>query len=413
MVVLIALVLLAGTGRAGPVSPVVQATAPYERDLVRWEVTHFLGKWWHLAVRSVLSRTPPAERQAQDVTEFFALTAAQRRQQQALERAIAATPPGPTRAVTQLLEEIRAGEVQRHLLQPGVEQTLESAITAAADQSGMTRRLGPVRWPPVDFTFEPDGLLLVRSPRHEVRRLADTPLRPDVDILSQEALEREVEAGSPGTSALVVRIGGVATYPAQVTLDADLHATLILASHEWLHHHLFFTPLGQRWGTGGALTSINETVANIAGEELGDRAYERLTGQTVNRPPWSPPAPIARTEPAPGVFDFRRDMRRTRLTLDELLGSGRLAEAEAYMEERRQRFVAEGYALRRLNTAYFAFHGTYADSPASGASPIEAQLRAVRGDAGSLKEFLRRVGGITTGEALAALAREAGWRPDA
>lgn len=416
VVVLLAIVLLAGTGRAGPVSPVAQATASYERDLVRWEATHFLDKWWHLATRAILPRTPStASARAEGVTEFFALAAAQHQRQQALEQAIAAAPSAATaaQASAQTLQEISTARSRQLVLQPGVEQTLESVIAAAADELGLARRAGSLRWPPVDFTFEPNGLLLVRSPRHEVRRLPDTLLRADVDLLSQQTLERDVEAGAPGTTALVVRIGGVATYPAQVSPNVDLHDTLILASHEWLHHHLFFTALGQRWGAGGALTSINETVANIAGEELGDRAYERFTGRPVDRPPWRPPAPFAPAEPEPGVFDFRREMRGTRLRLDELLALGRTAEAETYLEERRQRFVAEGHALRRLSTAYFAFHGTYGDSPASGASPIEPQLRAVRAGAGSLQEFLRRVGRITDAARLEAMAREAGWRPDA
>ena len=50
---------------------------------------------------------------------------------------------------------------------------------------------------------------------------------------------------------------------------------------------------------------------------------------------WMPP-------PEPPEFDFRLEMRKTRIRADELLEDGKIEEAEAYMEERRQVFVAEG-----------------------------------------------------------------------
>ncbi len=48
---------------------------------------------------------------------------------------------------------------------------------------------------------------------------------------------------------------------------------------------------------------------------------------------------------------------------DELLAAGKIEEAEAYMEARRQVFWDNGYAIRKLNQAYFAFYGAYADVP--------------------------------------------------
>ena len=60
------------------------------------------------------------------------------------------------------------------------------------------------------------------------------------------------------------------------------------------------------------------------------------------------------------------------------------------MEERRRFFVANGYLIRKINQAYFAFHGTYATSPAS-VSPIGDQLRELRSHSTSLEDFLRTV----------------------
>lgn len=115
-----------------------------------------------------------------------------------------------------------------------------------------------------------------------------------------------------------------------------------------------------------------------------------------------PPAPAAK--PATGeAFDFRREMRATRERLDALLAAGAVEEAERYLETRRQEFVAAGYPLRKLNQAYFAFHGSYAESPA-GSSPIAGQVRRLRERSGSLGAFLRTIAQVNGPEELARLA---------
>jgi len=105
---------------------------------------------------------------------------------------------------------------------------------------------------------------------------------------------------------------------------------------------------------------------------------------------------------------FNREMRVTRLHVYELLAAGDVAGAEAYMEERRQVFVANGYALRKLNQAYFAFHGNYAVPssdeealPPDLADPIGAQLRALRAQSASLAEFVDKVASLRSAEDLA------------
>ncbi|GAP17362.1 hypothetical protein, partial [Levilinea saccharolytica] len=102
----------------------------------------------------------------------------------------------------------------------------------------------------------------------------------------------------------------------------------------------------------------------------------------TQQPPAEPPA-----------FDFRAEMHITRVEADRLLADGKVDEAEAYMEARRQVFYANGYVLRRLNQAYFAFHGAYADTPlgAAGEDPVGPAVRALRAQSGSLREFLNRI----------------------
>ena len=403
------LLIAAGVGRGDSIERLHRTSAPYEQDIVRWEITHFPDKWLHMAV-GVFGR-PDADERLERTQEFFRVGGELGARRREIARALAEGAPDAEVAALEG-ERTRLGR-RRAELSPLVEETLESAISQSADDLGVIARFGPVRWPPVDFAFQEGGHVLVRSPRDAIVRLDDRLLTSDISLPEQDALEREVESLDDNVSAIVARIGGVATYPAQVTPDTSLRGALSVASHEWMHHWLIFRPLGRAWFAGGELTSVNETVANIAAEELSDRALELLTGEAVTREPWQPPrVGEPRPTPEPGVFDFRHEMRQTRTHLEELLEAGKVEEAEAYMEERRLRFVDEGYNIRKLNTAWFAFHGTYADSGAvSYENPIEAQLRTIRADSAGLAGFLDRVAVIDEPGELERLAREAGWRP--
>ena len=92
-------------------------------------------------------------------------------------------------------------------------------------------------------------------------------------------------------------------------------------------------------------------------------------------------------------FDFRKEMRETRQRTDDLLAQGKIDEAERYMEQRRQVFVQNGYLIRKLNQAYFAFHGAYnADpggSPAAGKDPVGPAVQQMRERSASMGDFLR------------------------
>ena len=403
----LALLLFVSVGRGDAIGALDRATAPYQRDLVLWEASHFLDKWGHRIAS--IGDDDDAEARRAAVDEFFSLREPLARARQDLSAALAAGDDGDAQA---MLADARAIEQRRAELQPVVEEAIEAAVSASLLELEVIDALGPLRWPPVDFTFAQGGLVLVRSPRDRVERLTDRLLRADVDLLSQAVLEERVEADDDGMSALVVRIGGVATYPAHVTPNAALHPTLALVVHEWMHHWLIFRPLGRAWWQGGELTSINETLADIVAEEAGDLALFKLTGQRVERPPWQPPAAQPAPDPNPDVFDFNRFMRETRVRLDALLAEGRVAEAEVWLEERRLGLQERGVPLRKLNTAYFAFYGTYAGDPrGGGVNPIDGQLRTLRAAAPSLAAFVDQVARIDRPGELEEAARAAGWRP--
>ena len=69
------------------------------------------------------------------------------------------------------------------------------------------------------------------------------------------------------------------------------------------------------------------------------------------------------------------------------------------MRERRDFLEQQGYYIRKLNQAYFAFYGTYADSPTS-VDPIGTAMRTLRARYTSVAEFLNAAVSLTSQEQL-------------
>jgi len=76
-----------------------------------------------------------------------------------------------------------------------------------------------------------------------------------------------------------------------------------------------------------------------------------------------------------------------------------IEQAEEFMEQKRQYLASMGHYIRKLNQAYFAFHGTYADRPAF-ISPIGLELKELRSQSASLKDFLNTVAAMTSRQEL-------------
>ena len=134
--------------------------------------------------------------------------------------------------------------------------------------------------------------------------------------------------------SLVVEIGGIATYPAIIPFDADYHYILQDIAHEWMHQYLYFAPLGRAYFDSAKLTTLNETVANMAGRELGDLLFAEYP--LAQPPSYVTIAPIAGGgaaggDAAPGI-DFTMEMRDLRRQVESLLAAGKIDEAERAME---------------------------------------------------------------------------------
>jgi hypothetical protein len=203
-------------------------------------------------------------------------------------------------------------------------------------------------------------------------------------------------------SSLIVNVGGIGVYPTMVAQTSDLNFLTEVVAHEWVHNFLTLRPLGINYLTTPELRTMNETAASIAGKEIGKLVIERYYPELVPPPPAPTPAPGTQEPSAPIPFDFRAEMHTTRVTVDQLLAEGKVTEAEDYMEARRRFFWDNGYLIRKINQAYFAFYGAYADEPggAAGEDPVGAAVRDLRAQSPSLEAFLKRIAWMTSFEQL-------------
>ena len=370
----------------------------HDHDLVGWEVRNFFDKWLSRGA-SIFSDDPTEEETIADVREYARLTGEIGRIDGAINRAVTLGEP------VSRLEEERAGLLlRRDRLEARVEEFIEAQISGILAEEGLSWRINFLDadgylFPPVDFKYEDSPPVLVISPRERIELESTRLLTPGLGVEERQDIEEEVEVLDGDYSALVVNTGGVATFPAVVGASPNLQYTLRTVAHEWVHHYLIFYPLGRNYWASGEMVSINETVANIAGDEIGNAVYERYYVDKQPPPPTPAPASTPAPTPDPPVFSFNREMRETRLKADRLLEEGKIEEAEAYMEERRMLFAENGYFLRKLNQAYFAFHGSYADRPTS-VSPIGGQVRQVRERSDSLKEFIETMARVSSHEDL-------------
>ena len=353
--------------------------ASYRFNLLAWEAGNVFDKWYHELLALVPWNSPPPRfERFVFAEEFFQLGEEESR----LEGELLSVSESSARS-----NEIRRRLVEIHDRQadirPLVEQTVEREISTVLDGEGFASRVGAIL-PPVDTVLGHSPALLVTSPRDRIFRLDNILLehgvRPDERMMLEDITLQE-----RNLSAVVVNTGGVGTFPTVVSAGGSLHFALNTVAHEWLHNWFFFQPLGQHFWDNPEMTTLNETAATLGGWEIGDRAYEAMTGIVYERKPLGPPS-----ERDPNAFDFNAEMRETRQRAEELLGQGRIVEAEDYMEERRLDLVERGYRIRKINQAFFAFYGSYATSAASD-SPIEGQLRQLRAESDSLGDFMRTV----------------------
>jgi hypothetical protein len=375
------------------------------------------------------------QQRAQFVVDFLDLT----RRADAAERKVdsiysdPAVPDPYAASADQRAERDRLrAELERR--RPMAEAIIDEQIASVLVGEGLA--VGGRVFPPVQSRITPLPNILVLSPRDEIKREPGVVLSSGLTVDQAEAIENSLFMRLD-KSALVTPIGGLAAYPSMIIETPDLLFLLQVMAHEWTHHWLFLRPLGFNLlltsVSGGDLLTLNETVASLTGNEVGIEILKRYYPDIARRDypqvyaprpaaaqPASPPA-----EPDPNIFSFSREMHKTRVQVDEYLARAHeysvkadaaqaagqrgaeaslraessqwVVKAETYMEERRKLFLANGYRIRKLNQAYFAFYGSYADQPgASGADPIGPAVVELRRKIPKLSDFLNAVAPVTT-----------------
>jgi hypothetical protein len=309
-----------------------------------------------------------------------------------------------------------------------VENILESQVASVLVSAGFGS-LGQLL-PPVSMHFTQMPNLLVVSPRDSIERKVELAL--DALTLDDRArVERTVE-DVRDVSALVVPLGGMAIFPAMIQEYSHIPYVVDVFAHEWIHHYFFFFPLGLNYfvETGGdpAALIINETVADIFGAEIAERVLARYYPEFLDSAGrWSRVQSTQQDIPA---FDFGATMNTTRVTVDHLMArithlqarntglhpvddhaiiakneaaiDQVIRQAEYYMEHRRQIFWANGYRIRRLNQAYFAFYGGYQGGipGIGGEDPIGPAVQDIRAASPDVHAFIITMRGITSREEL-------------
>lgn len=351
---------------SGPDDAAEAAAGEHGYNLASWEVRHFPEKWLHKLQHIFDGRS---EDEADELLcAYFA------------------QDTGDSERISEIENE--------------VEDVIEGRVTAVLDDERLALEpplfsdLGIV-FPPVDFELDATPRVLAISPRERIELRDSYLLEPDLAPGVIDEIERESEAdnvGDGGVSALVIRTGGFSSYPSVVFEDASYESLIETVFHEWLHSYLIFFPLGASYFGSDEARTLNESVANIGGKALASLYFERYG---TFEDACGAPVAEATPSPAPGGFDFTSEMRELRRQAEAMLAVGRIDEAETVMATKRDEFEAKGVSIRKLNQAYFAFHGSYADTAAS-TDPIGPRLQTLLERASSAGEFVRMASGITS-----------------
>lgn len=360
-------------------------TRPREFNYLFWTVDALAQKIEQFG-SGITGYLPEAEHQNLISTYFDLLADVMRLEDQLAQVIADPALENYEEAAGEIIRERDAKRERIAQLQPVAEGLLQDQVAIIIRDLGI--ELGGAPFPPVSFHFTQPPVALIISPRNVIRQDANISLDPALTLEEIIELEKQVEAGMD-VSALVVPIGGVGVYPTMISESTSLVWLTEVIAHEWVHNYLTLRPLGLNYEKSPKLRTMNETTANIVGKEIGRLVLERYYPELVP-PPVVEPSIEAPVPEEPPKFDFRVEMRETRETVDALLAEGRIQEAEAYMEARRQFFWENGHYIRRLNQAYFAFYGAYADESggAAGEDPVGSAVRQLWALIGSPREFL-------------------------
>jgi hypothetical protein len=365
-------------------------TRKIEFDYVTWTLNSLGIKLGEIALGT--ANYLPSEEQSKTVLETLNLIQ-QINQADAKLNEIYSDPniSHPDIVSVDLRSQLKALKDRRTEIEPLAEAILQNQVNEVAVRTHLA--LGGQAFPPVLFHTTPPPDALIISPRDEIRQDHNISIDPGISVDQIEQLEQKVDK-KMNVSSLVVGIGGIGLYPTMIMETTDINWLAEVVAHEWVHNYLTLRPLGASYMLSPELRTMNETVAAIAGKELGRALVAQYYPEYL--PPEAAPEEPAYGNEQPGqaeVFNFRAEMHKTRVDAERLLSEGKIDEAETYMELRRRFLWDNGYHIRKLNQAYFAFYGAYADEPggAAGEDPVGVAVRLMRDQSPSLADFINRM----------------------
>tara|TARA_B100001029_G_C14981061_1_gene406045 strand:- start:61 stop:1056 length:996 start_codon:yes stop_codon:yes gene_type:complete len=219
-------------------------------------------------------------------------------------------------------------------------------------------------FPTPEFTVGNSPKLLVTSPRNKIERGSELLINSSISLIEIEKIENAIEE-EENLSSIIIDIGGIAAYPAIIKESNNQRQLFLTFSHEWLHQYLIFHPLGRSYFSNTKMKEINETLANIFSAKLLDslclKEFE-LKKEICSI-----------EDKVKNEFDYSKFMKNLRLDVDNLLLERKILEAEKLMEDSALILNNNGFKIRKINQAWFAFNGTYGDSPSS-VSNIDDEL---------------------------------------
>ena len=165
-------------------------------------------------------------------------------------------------------------------------------------------------FPPLAVSLEKPPKVLIVSPRDRISQKIAILINNDISMKEIELIENTID--SLNLSSIILDTGGFAAYPSIVNIKKDYNFLISTISHEWLHHYLFFFPLGRSYFKGGDMIFINETLADLFAIQI-----------TNNK----------KTEESISDKFFKPFMKETREKVDKLLINNEVEMAETYMNQ--------------------------------------------------------------------------------
>lgn len=374
-------------------SPGKSVSLKYQFSLMNWEIVNVPSKWFNRAKTLMSVRKLNDDQRTTVITEYIETAKLLKHAKNQLEgmsfveKGTSIDTRDKIRLDT-LKEHFRELETIKQNLRPIAEEIIESELNKLLLELGFGYRFN-LLIPPVDIRFEELPTVLFISRRDKIEVIEQVILESELDLTKRNSIEN-ILFDKFNYSALVANIGGLSTYPTLVSDQGQFRSILRTAAHEWIHSYLFFKPLGWNWHRSPNMFSLNETIAELAGNELGDQLFVQLGGDLSITQSRYVPRGKRNTS-------FTKEMKETRKEVDRLLDDGKIIEAEEYMKQRWWRLRLAGYPIRKLNQAYFAFHGRYAEGPTS-ISPIGPQVRALRETHTDIRSFLKTVESVSSYE---------------